>query len=73
MNVSRLLEQTTRDPDFAAVDWLLHGAPARILTDILGCSIFPQYRPDIGQPLVEIGYLTTLADFANYAGVEESR
>ena len=62
----------SKDPDDAAISWLHHGAPAGIITQVLGCSIFPEYREDIDVKLVEATSLETPLDFVNYHGVEEA-
>ena len=74
MNTSllHLWQFSTKDPDDAAVAWLHFGAPGGILTQVPGCSIFPEYREDIDVKQVEPSSLETPEDFINYHGVEES-
>ena len=65
--------QAAKDPDHEAVEWLLHGAPAGILTDIPSCSIFPEYVPEEDCPMKTPDQLWTSDDFVNYYGVEDSQ
>ena len=53
------------------IAWLRHGAPAGILTSVDGCDIFPEYKPEVDMPAVDVSDLSTPLDFVNYYGVED--
>ena len=72
----RLLELwqcAAKDPDWAVVQWLLHGAPAGIEQDIPSCGIFPEYKGEVDQAEFTAADLQTPPEFVNYEGVEESQ
>jgi len=63
-------QRAAKDPDDAAVDWLLHGAPAGIINPIPDRGIFPQYAPEDDIAEVAADDLATDMHFSNYTGVE---
>ena len=63
-------QRAAKDPDDAAVDWLLHGAPAGIINPIPDRGIFPQYAPEDDIAEVAADDLATDMNFSNYTGVE---
>ena len=66
-----LWQKAAKDPDHAAVQWLLHGAPGGILQPIESCGIFPEYPPGTDVASVDPEHLFTPDTFVNYAGVEQ--
>jgi hypothetical protein len=56
------------DPDNQLENWLVHGAPAGILTQPLDMGIFPDCSAEAEQPIESLS--TEWETFANYAGVE---
>ena len=67
-----LWQIASKDPDHAAVSWMLHGAPGGIELDVPSCGIFPTYKDEADPREISASSVYTPQEFVNYEGVEES-